>query len=354
MRVILDHRLFRSPHGSDLAELLHNANRLPHQLLVDGDAAGQRAKDSWVAEFPHDVRTRFERIFARGRSPEAVRRPPSVTLEVSNEKSESIEASAPDRLIACAHLERAKDLVREPLQLWLENDRNDAAFLRTVAPAGQYREWLAGAAARRWIEYRHGGGSDLGPKLRALDPWVRIRSWAMCDSDNWEPNVVSRQVETFRRASDALASTTGPRRPAVPLQVLRRRAIENYLPLPGLRYWANDRRGTAREQRLKRTEFVDGVGRLDAHSTPFNLRHYYHMEKGFGAEPAAIPACYDPFRAEPALASGIGSSIKRIYLDNLTVQEHAGHGWLDDAWLAQDTDLRDEAIGIIASIQRRI
>lgn len=355
MRIIIDHRLFRSPQNvSDLVELLLNANRLPHQLGVDGGIVGQQDRDSWVAEHHRSLRSSFERIFARGRSPEALRRPPSITLEVSNEKDESIDPSESEHLKAVAHLTRAKNLVREPLSLWLENDKHDAAFLRTIAPIGQYREWLDGARERGWITYRHGGGSDLGPTLEALDPWERLRAWAMCDSDTWEPDVLSRQVEKFRGASDARFGDPGGHRPAVPLRVLHRRAIENYLPLPGLRYWANDRRGTRQEQRKARVAFVAAVERLDGYVAPFNLRHYYHMERGFQADSASIPSCYDPFRAEPVLARGIGPAIKKIYADNLAVQEQAGHGWLADAWLAQDTDLRDEAVSIIASVQRRI
>lgn len=145
---------------------------------------GQTASLAWLERHGSALHRHLEQILARERSPEMLRKPPGLVLEVSNERDESISS---DGCRAVAHLGRAQEFVGRPLHLWLENGRNDSAFLRAAAPAGEYRRWLEDARTKRWIEYRLGGGSELGPVLEALDPWDRLRAWAMCDADNWEP-----------------------------------------------------------------------------------------------------------------------------------------------------------------------
>lgn len=352
MRVIIDHQLFVEPTlTGELVELFHNVNRLPHQLLINGEEEGAAHKDRWLRSVGA-LAPSLEQILIRGRSPERLRKPPAVTLLVTNQKDEAIDLEGKN---AVARLARAKDLVREPLKLWLENGINDSAFLQTVAPAGQFRKWLEDAKDNAWIEYVHGGGSDLGKNLKMLDPWQRLRAWAMSDSDCWEPGRVSPQLQSFRRVSEA--KQRGPEElplPALPLQVLRRRAIENYLPSPALKRWATLRHNTTREQRKTRLTFAKAVDSLDTHAATFRLRHHYHMEKGFRSEPEKIPADYEPFRANEALERGIGPSIKKVFKDNLDTREAGGSGWLSDDWFAPDDELREEFEGIIESIQNRI
>jgi len=350
LRVILDHRLFFSEeHVADLTALLLNANSKPHQIIVAGGMAGQTASLAWLERRDSALCRPLEQILARGRSPEMLRKPPGLVLEVSNERDETISS---DGWSAIAHLGRAKEFVGRPLDLWLENGRNDSAFLRASAPAGEYRRWLEDAHTKRWIKYCLGGGSELGRVLEALDPWDRLRAWAMCDADNWEPAYVSAQVRTFRAACAARLDPAP--RPELPLCVLRRRAIENYLPLRALRRWATLRHGTRSEQRRKRKRFVDKFEGLHADDSDFELRHHYHLERGFKAEPQNIPSAYDPFRVDAVLQEGAGSPIKKIYAEDLEDRNRAGHGWIDDAWWAEDVALREEIVSIIASIQRRI
>jgi len=352
LRIKIDCQLFQDEtQRSNLAELFLNANRLPHQLLITGGDVGAAHKDRWL-DSVGELGPHLEQILVRGRRPELLRKPPEITLEVTNMKDEAID---PTGKTAVVTLERAKDLVRKPLKLWLENGTNDSAFLRTVAPAGEFRTWLESAKEKEWIDYGHGGGSNLGTILRKLDPWSRLRSWAMCDSDCWKPGEVSQQVKIFRSASDA--DPRGPGElplPALPLQVLRRRAIENYLPTPALKCWANLRLNTNHEQRKRRLAFAEAAQLLDAHEAPFELRHHYHMEKGFRSEPDKIPEDYGPFREDPVLQQGMGPSIKSVFEDNLQTLETGGSGWLKDAWLEADGDLREEFEDIIESIRRRI
>lgn len=246
MKIVLDHRLFLSEEPTwvaDLTELLLAANRSPHQLVLEGGQRGQRAFAGWVTNHHPSLQTSFMDIVARGRSPRYLRKPPAITVRVSNDIDEVIDEHGKS---ASARSSRAKALVQEPLKLWLENDESDAAFLRTIAPVGAFRDWLEHARDEEWIAFRHGSGSDLQNKLKALDPWERLRSWAMCDADTWEPDQRSSAVTTLEKVCGSHpAKARDVCAPTVPLRVLRRRAIENYLPMRALHHWANLRPQTA-------------------------------------------------------------------------------------------------------------
>jgi hypothetical protein len=355
LKVVLDHRLFQSEDAAcirDLTELLLATARSPHQLLVDGGQQGQQDWGLWLADHHGALQRSFADVLARGRSPRFLSKPPAITLRVSDEVDEGIDEQG---RTASAHSSRAKKLVDTPLMLWLENDDNDSAFLRTVAPAGAFRDWLEHAKAKDWITFRHGGGSDLKNKLEALDPWERLRSWAMCDADTWEPDKRSSSVARLEATCEG-QPTRGPKlcRPTVPLRVLRRRAIENYLPMRALKHWANLRHDNNHEQRQRQHSFAHSVAKLDTHAARFNLRHHYHLENGFRAEPEKIPADYKPFREDPVLYQGIGNPIKKVYRENLDIRMKAGHGLFQDAWFAEDEHMRVEVVEIIESIRSRI
>lgn len=354
MRVVLDHRLFQREDAAciqDLTALLLAANRSPHQLVLDGGEHGRQGWERWLGAHHRALQKCFVDVLQRGRAPRFLRKPPAITLQVSDEVDERIDRQG---LTACARSSRARHLVDKPLMLWLENDDNDSAFLRTVAPAGAFRDWLEHANSKGWIAFRHGGGSDLKNKLEALDPWERLRSWAMCDADTWEPDKRSSQVTTLEAICVGRPSEADELgNPPLPLRVLRRRAIENYLPMRALKQWAN-LRPDKREQSQKQMSFAQAVATLDAHGARFNLRHHYHLQNGFRADPERIPVDYEPFRRDPVLIQGIGDSIKKVYQRNLDVRTQGGHGWIQDEWFAEDENMRDEIEKIFDSIRSRI
>jgi hypothetical protein len=141
----------------------------------------------------------------------------------------------------------------------------------------------------------------------------------------------------------------------VPLRVLERRAIENYLPLPALKKWAYRRKGTTHDERKLRSGFVEAMAPLDAQRPPrarFSLRHHYHLERGFAAAKTEIPPDYDAFRGDTRLAEGLGRHVKEIWASTRRNQ-HADADWLEDEWLAADGQ-RPELQRIIASIVSRL
>lgn len=348
MRITIDPALFDDPSRDfHLTNLLCDAVGRPHQLLVGPDGGDRLVFDQWVGRQGLGLRAPLMALVDYGMDPEFTRAPPGVVIKVSEADAERIDAGG---WRATATLRRTIDLVQMPLRIVLENGVSDRAFLRKIAPPGEFRDFLDHAETERWIEYVNGSGSMLGKLLASYDPWQRLRTWAMCDAETWLPTAITKvehhQVVAFRRESE--------REPRIPLEVLERRAIENYIPITALKRWA--RFGKRREERQRRSEFVEALIPLDACRPPharFALRHHYHFEEGFESDPAQIPADYDAFRSDPYLAGGIGSAIKKVWEATRDPQYGTRVDWMDDGWLAADGQ-RPEIQRIIASIKRRM
>jgi hypothetical protein len=348
VRITLDPALFEDSRRSfDLKRLFFAAVERPHQILIGHPERDRKVFEKWLDDQQPDMRERFEQLVDHP-DPELTRFPPDVRVRVTQAEPERVDE---DGRRATASLRRAIDLVGSPLRLVLENGVNDAAFLRKVAPPGEFRDWLAHAKAREWIDPINGGGSSLGSLLVSFSPWQRLRSWALCDAETWLPKSISgtehHQVRGFRKAAD--------HSPRVPLQVLERRAIENYLPMPALKKWAFQwpRKGTSREERQLRSAFVEALAPLDAQRARFPLRHHYHLERGFEAAEDEIPPDYVAFRKDAALAKGAGHKVKMIWASTHQDQPGLAADWLQDEWLAADGQ-RAEIQRIIDSIRRRL
>jgi len=128
-------------------------------------------------------------------------------------------------------LDKAVKLLSSPFTIWVENRRNDKAFLEAVA-TGWRKERLKKLLANAFMEFNGGGG--LGEVLKWVEeiadlPEKRHRSFALFDSDAPQPKRPSQQsqevVETCQKTS-------------IPYHQLQRRAIENYLSLESLAMWA--------------------------------------------------------------------------------------------------------------------
>lgn len=350
MRITIDTTLFLDDrHSVGLTNLLCGAVRRPHQLLVGPHGRDRVTFEHWLGRQGAGLHAPLRALLDRSLDPEFTRAPPEVALRVSEADDERVDDRGRNATVS---LRRAIELTEMPLRLVLENGVNDAAFLRKAAPPGELRDWLEYAVAQRWIEFINGGGSFLHRLLASYGPWQRLRAWALCDAEAWTPRSISgidhRQVATFR--------TEAARAPRVPLEVLERRAIENYIPLSALKRWAHERSGTRREERQRRAHFTEALTPLDARRPPhtrFALRHHYHLERGFGAATDEIPPDYDDFRDDPALASGIGDEIKQIWASTAREPYGSAADWLDDAWLAADGQ-RPEIQRIVASIKSRV
>ncbi|MFO0607456.1 MAG: hypothetical protein U0324_30100 [Polyangiales bacterium] len=136
----------------------------------------------------------------------------------------------------------ARQLLREPLSIVLEDAVNDGAFLLALTHvAGEGGRRLRERLDRAWLRVAHGGGIGTIPRLvRALDeaPTLRLRCHVLVDHDGDAPDAPSRHSKLVE---DACAEA------GVPFLRLRRRAIENYAPREALERWARGELFSRRE-----------------------------------------------------------------------------------------------------------
>ena len=130
----------------------------------------------------------------------------------------------------------ATKLGARTFDILVENQRNDRAFL--LAFAGENKGILQRLEAAHTIRFAGAGGiGELKAVIRdqvSKQQDGSLRNFALFDSDGEAPGHVS----TAAQAVLAEATKYG-----VPAHCLRRRAIENYLPLPALFDFAGSRHG---------------------------------------------------------------------------------------------------------------
>jgi hypothetical protein len=127
----------------------------------------------------------------------------------------------------------ASEVVRRPLQLYLENNVSDQHFL--TAAVSRFSKWCADG----WLEVVMGGGSAMGADIAARSAEVvgRWRSFFLFDSDRLHPDelvpgwIPSRQDDCQGYKFECLCADI----PAERWHRLERRSIENYLPAVVLR-----------------------------------------------------------------------------------------------------------------------
>lgn len=173
-------------------------------------------------------------------------------------------------------------LLRRPLDLLVENDHNDGAFVRRLGTPSQRRQLDAALTSRQAL-FRNAGGidrikSDLAAceQPAGAEAWLRrMRLWVLFDrdghGDDWrQPSDdsvgVSRTLEACRHSPN-----DGPW--PVPGRQLERRAIENYVPTSCLKAWWAKQPSKEPAQAL-RAERASAFAQL-----PLELRKVYMMKK---------------------------------------------------------------------------
>jgi len=160
-----------------------------------------------------------------------------------------------------------RQFLMQPLTLFLENRRNDSAFLKAVA-TGVRKTELNRLLQNNWIKFETGGG------ITEILEWVKEistqpehywRSFALFDSDALKPGKPSQD-------SDALVQACDNR---VFYHQLKRRAIENYLPLAALSVWMGIN-VHKKVNGFSRQKLVNAFAKLNPEQ-----RHHYNMKNGF-------------------------------------------------------------------------
>ncbi len=232
--------------------------------------------------------------------------------------------------IPCLSLTDALRILRQPLRLLVEDQRNDGAFLEATAPE-PWRKELTRLKDRGYLEYQHGGGiSRMTPRVRDLakEPGMRVRHWVLFDSDAREPGKPARASMDLARACQESG---------VPYRQLRRRAIENYLPVGALFAWATKGKDSNNQRRKKVEAFKE---MFDEH------RHHFNMKGGFAKDrKQGVPVFFGEFSGHPDLQNGFGEKIGELF--------HQPDFRFRDEWLEKDGQ-RDEIVGIVQSIFRNL
>ncbi len=279
MIVWMDDALFSgTSRDVDRLALLRNAALRRHTLIVsispDMPWGARRSPhfDAWIASLPN--RLQAEVAMLRERSDRI-----SVNAVVRGVKR--VLVSATD--ISAEHsgcwlsLEDAVRAVAQPLHILLENQINDAAFLRRVMPP-VWRKQLEAWERRGELRYEHGGGLSVMTALVGFfcqDDHARLafglpaELWRLVhfliydhDGDRAEtPGEGSRLLEG---ACDRAGMKKHHYR-------LKRRNQENYLPIEAMRQIVNTRI-TDPEDRTRL------ISLIDAYELLYKARYFKEME----------------------------------------------------------------------------
>jgi hypothetical protein len=163
------------------------------------------------------------------------------------------------------------------LELLLENRRSDGAFLRKVVPHWCVKRWER-ATRLEWLEETHCGGITemrvVIEQIVAPDNHRRLRTWALFDCDGKEIGDESDQAKAVRMSCEDHE---------IPYHELRRRMIENYIPEPVMRSWANRIDSEICSETNKNKHLKAAADRLKEvehyWSLPQKERHYYSLKR---------------------------------------------------------------------------
>ena len=278
MRVVVDDAVF-STHGHDhsLHELLLSCSDGRHLIEVVPQQAPACRK--WLSDYAGRVGIYYQQILD------------SSIRELATSPTTSVVH------IPAVPLPDALSLLRSPLSILVENERNDGAFLRAVLRGPREQEWQR-ALERRWVGFDSGGGmQEIEKRIQAgasVDP---RRTYVVFDSDArrpGEPSIAARRLAVL--CGNAKLRT----------HVLKRRERENYLPLDALHLWVEEsKRGTKASLR----RLLGQYRRLNDEQ-----RHHYNMRRGLKADGDDAPLFAGVNSViRQALHVGFGDDVGQIF-----------------------------------------
>lgn len=326
MIVIVDDDVFASGHERplQLVGLFELGFDGPHliQTSPPWDPSESLSVNDWLSQQSQALREHAELVLNVGLE-EEIRFPRTVTVRVTNESEPSW---GPNPRLPLAEALR---YLKRPLRLLVEDAVNDGAFLKAVAYE-QWRDALEQAFDACWVEVEHGGGIPrMLPRVKEFGASDRLRLWVLFDSDAREPGCPSEESRHLSEYCDDYH---------IAYHQLRRRAAENYLPLPALAAW------TKIGQRSTRTNRQDTY--LAFKEMEPLQRHYYNMRRGFEKdEKDGIPPFFGELPCRPELRNGFGRHVSELFQQkDFRIQQD---------WLRKDGQ-QDETSDIIRAILRHM
>jgi hypothetical protein len=291
------------------------------------------AFERWLGDWPveHALRVEIERAEAQGADALGRSPLPELRIEICAGGRERDSWEPQPRLC----LETALRLMERPLQLLVENQRSDGAFLlalhRALASWDEALYELFEELREVYgVVFLHGGGNlEIANALRVIkaqkDEVGLRRTWTMIDHDGKRADIPHENSDEAMRVAHGCG---------VPHHRLKRRAIENYIPLAALELLV---------ARLAKGSRQQARQALDAYKSELmtdEARWFYHLKDGMRkSDEALIP---EPLRE--ALRAGFKS------LDLAAVFEDEA---FDVGWLVADDMVRDEAVEIFGAILAR-
>lgn len=286
MIVVLDARLSHRPeHVRPVHAVITTLDRLAEKhtwLVPDPERWGE---DGHWRGIPY-----LDELFRKAAT--AALNVPAGSLWVSMEGTEDVVVpgwGAPFTRVRPS--DRWCDWLSEPLYVVVEDADRDASFVRSMAVALS-RGRITDGAKTRMIEFRHAGGGLLAELQRLRQAPYRRRIVVLADSDRDAPSSPEppQKLQGLVRAcrGDAPAPTV---RDEVALWILRRRAIENYLPLQALRWYVANAEGHFKrtQETQRRLEQLLVLWERDFTE---DQRSFFHVKDGLKAlkNPKALPA----------------------------------------------------------------
>lgn len=341
MRVVLHDEIFAEGASAvtDLVRLFACGWRGPHALETDPPTLIEPGQfihyppmlNSWLRCQSSSLQSECETALALGPIRIAEQMPVRSIHVVLNAQTK--EGSTPALSVPAA-----VRFLTLPLLLKVENKINDRRFIIATAPS-EWKTKIEEFEQERWLRFDHGGGGDLHTQLEHLaqDSDECMRTFVVADSDALRRGLPSAQAKALKSKCDQLG---------IPIHLLYRRAIENYIPLPLLRAWAY-RHGDPAEQH-KRQRLVDALSQLLEEQ-----RHHYFMKQGFAGEAKRNDLAKnqaDLFQGLPpdvydALAHGFGNQICELF--DSTLYQHK------ESWFLQD-DTQGEIVPFLNNLLRYI
>jgi hypothetical protein len=214
-------------------------------------------------------------------------------------------------------LDKAVKFLYQPFTIFVENRRNDRAFLEAVA-TGWRKERLQQLLKNNIIEFNGGGG--IGEVLKWVEEIAEMkekcqRSFALFDSDALQPNEPSEQSKQVAAVCNQ----------SILYHQLKRRAIENYLPYQALSIWMN----VGVHQKIhgvSKRKLVEAFKQLSPEQ-----RHHFNMKKGFDGDKSQNTGdFYDeiPNSVKRTLKRGFGDDIAELFKEKRFK--------IPDEWLYKD------------------
>lgn len=299
MVLILADDVYEAQASADIIGLVVGAAKSGRHFILTENPSSP-AYTTWVASLGDDLKRNIQEIFDFNFRYIATARP---------KRTARVTAAnpAPNGRISFADAER---LARHPFSIYVENSRNDRAFLLSVCTESQ-RENLRRLEQSGEVRFVHGGGiTELGKQLdsdSANGTFCPASSFVIFDSDALMPRRLSGQADWLQKKCSALG---------VGHRCLERRAIENYITWSALRDWAYSRSGNRRSREYQvRTEAFLTFIRMHP-----DLRNHYNMKSGIDGDKnrADLPTGIDLYAGltdadKASLSEGFGRELSIMY-----------------------------------------